>query len=259
MLTLGIGVADAFRWVRCFAGSDTPPGSTRPPDRAIASPSGRQGGPLPPRAAVVLLTQFCIGRGWRVEVAERFGLSVVRRGGLRIRFPYRSHGEVRWWQDRAVGTKQEPRWLAPPRHQARPVPYAYDLHGVLETARRSNVVMLAEGPSDVIALAHTDWPVPVIALPGGALGSRGPTRLSTALTELDVVTIFDGDAQGDRYRESYGPALVASGCRVAHLRPPQGLDLDAWRRACGADDRVWGAALEAAMDGVHWGKRGHGH
>jgi hypothetical protein len=207
-------------------------------------------------AAAEVLRLFCAGRGWRTEVAERFGLSVVRRGGLRVRVPYRSRGQLLWWQDRAVGADQVPKWLAPPRDAGRPWPYACDLYQTLDAASRSPVTLLAEGPSDAIALAHIDDHPPVIAIPGGALGRHGPARLASVLAGLNIITVFDADTAGDGYRASYGATLAAAGCRVGHLRPPDGLDLDAWRQAYGGDDQLWAAQIREALEAVEWEVRG---
>jgi hypothetical protein len=204
------------------------------------------------------LARFLEARGWRHDTAvDRFGLSAVATStGPRIRFPFRSGGELLTWQDRAT-TGHGRKWLSA---KGRPLRlYAADLEHELdkgEEARerydttQAGVAILLEGPPDVIALAH--------AFTGGALALPGANnlracRVGTMLADFDVIVAMDNDEAGQDARRALTTELHAHGCRVAHLHYPQHVnDLDDWRRSLDCDDDALAAELLEHLDALEW-------
>lgn len=105
---------------------------------------------------------------------------------------------------------------------------------------------MVEGPTDVIAVWHAAPNAAVIGLPGGS----GVGRWAPLLAGLDVLVAFDADEAGDRAAAALAAALPAHGARAARVRPPEGLDVDDWRRLAGDAGLVEG--IIAAADRVPW-------
>lgn len=105
------------------------------------------------------------------------------------------------------------------RHE--PEPYATDLAGMLDRlpcppGSEREVVLVVEGPADVIAVWHAAPHAAVIGLPGGS----GVARWAPMLAGLDVLVAFDADDAGDRAAASLAAALPASDGRSIRARPP---------------------------------------
>jgi 5S rRNA maturation endonuclease (ribonuclease M5) len=230
-LALGLPTADAFAWLRRRAGMERPdpPHGRDTPDRVF------QG--------------FLDARRWCPEVASRFGIHAVRRNRHpRIRFPFRSGDEVVTWQDRAVDDTK-PKFVAAPGRKL--VLYADDLEAAIDHAAAVRSAMLVEGPPDAVALAHAFPTGAVFALPGAE--HHRNVRMAEVFAGLDVIVAMDNDQAGEKARTVIAGDLAAVGCRVAHLRCPEGCnDLDDWRRACDADDDLWRTEMYVALDALEW-------
>lgn len=247
-LARGLDTADAFAELRRRAGRPSPR-PTSSPSRAPRCDPAPDGRPMPAEAAERTLSRFCSARGWRREVTDRYGLEAIvdRWGRPRIRFPFRSGGELRWWQDRATNATP-PKWLAPAGR--RPILYALDLAATLDCARSAGVLVIAEGPADAVALAHLDGLAELtVALPGKAVPTAQVAAIAAATLGSTGVAVVatDADQAGDRLRDELTAALVARGVPTATARPPAGLDLDDWRRQVG-DGRLRHVLLEAIAD-----------
>jgi DNA primase len=237
----GATQAEAFTMLRERVGVASPRPTPAPRPTPIADAS------RPFDDAGATLTAFLERRGWRPEVADRFGLHAVRGRDVRIRFPFCADDQVMTWQDRAI-TDQGPKFLAA---TGRPLClYASDLAEELEAIERSRCAILLEGPPDVIALAH--------AFPGGALALPGANnlracRVGPTLASLDVIVAMDNDPAGEAAREALTTELHAHRCRVAHLRYPDHVkDLDDWRRSLDCDDTRLGDELLERLDELEW-------
>ena len=160
----GLGRGDALRWLTerygaVQAAPTPPPRQTAPPDPERGRLDGTE--------ADHVLGQFVASRGWSPEVIDVFGLYLVRNRpqGVAVRFPYRTGGQVRWWQDRAVvDDVSKPKWLAP-SGMARTL-YAADLEAALDRAVELGIVFVTEGPADTVSLSHAFPASAVIAIPG---------------------------------------------------------------------------------------------
>ncbi len=240
----GVGAGDALRWLTerygAVQAAPLPPvARSMPPDPE----RGRLDGPQ----ADEVLAQILAARGWNAEVVDVFGLYLVRNRpqGVAVRFPYRTGGQVRWWQDRAVADDvSKPKWLAPPG-MARTL-YAADLEAALDRAVERGIVWVTEGPADAVALWHAFPDAAVIAIPG----TEGVGRWAPALAGLDVIVATDPDPAGDRAATELANLVASTGGRTARLRGPS--DLDDWRRALGCDDDRFGEAIAEALDSEDW-------
>jgi hypothetical protein len=158
---------------------------------------------------------------------------------------------VVWAQFRALGS-QQPKWLAPPADLASPTLFARDLKASLRWWHLFGRAVVCEGPADVVALRHA-FRGPAVGFPGG--GVQLPELAQVLASHLrqpahvDIAT--DADEQGDHFAEQLGAALEAQGVAWSRLRPPEGLDLDAWRAQAG-DDQTWQQQLTAAMGDLSW-------
>ena len=240
-----ITVAEAFARLRDRAGLDR-----RPPPISPHEP-GLVAEPPPPEDAAGQLAGFVDHRGWLHEVAERFGVHVVRDrwGHPRVRFPFYRDGEIIWWQDRATGDG-EPKYLAPAGQPQQP--YALDLVGALATAQDTGECWLVEGLPDVVALGHLALPglaPAVIGLPGTQY--RGLPQLAQALGGLTVAVVADADPAGETMRANVAQLVGAAGAHVVQVHLPDGVgDLDDLRRHLGCDDRAFEQALVTARFGA---------
>lgn len=198
------------------------------------------------------LDRFLAERRWRRDVADRFGLApILDKGGRpRIRFPFRADGKLLTWQDRAAAG-QDPKYLAAPSKKL--TLYAHDLTVALTNGSPGgrSAVIVVEGPPDVVAIAHAYPAGGVIGLPG-VEWARKPS-VAGALQGFDVIVAMDNDAAGEKARADLEGRLLAQGCRVAHLRYPDGCnDADDWRRALDADDDRFRVAFLAELDALEW-------
>jgi DNA primase len=203
-----------------------------------------------PAEAAAIMTAYLDARQWRPDTVDAFGLVAVRdhRGNARVRHPYRIGGNVEWFQDRAVHPDVSPKWHSPEGHTQ--VCYALDLADTIAAARSVNyprpVLFVAEGPADVVALWHAEPTTPAIGIPGTARAAKW----APALAGIAVLIVTDADNAGDRAAAELAEALHRVDSQAARIRPPDGMDVDEWRRSIG-DDALRAALIDAA-EGVDW-------
>ncbi len=222
---VGLDVADLYPprppW-DARSGPSRPPRArpaTRRPRTPVGLPTPVEEPAEPSRWALTwageLLAAWCRHRGFDPDVViPALSLEVVvdRRGGYRVRFPFRAAGRVIYWSDRAIG-RREPRWL----HHAGPVPCPYNFDA-LDVAHDRGAVMIAEGPTDVAGLLTVAPDVPVL----GVTGSAGwKPRWGRALDGLDVHVIADRDDAGEKLRAALDVHLAGHARTVAHHRLPE--------------------------------------
>lgn len=184
-----------------------------------------------------LLRRYVDRRGWCLATVETFGLSAVVDpwGRARVRHPYRVGGHVRWWQDRAVDPSVAPRWMSP--KGMRRWLYAGDLLGALDV-RQGEVLLVVEGPADVISMWHAlGDQCHVVGLPGTA----GVERFAPMFQGLSLALALDADTAGDGAAARL--AELVSG-QTVRVRPPSGLDVSEWRLESG-DEAVRAEVLGA--------------
>lgn len=243
----GATIAEAFDRLRALTGR---PRRERPPVD-LHRLAGKQ---APPRSgSPEVLDAFVEARGWDHDVAVGgYGLSAVldARGRPRVRFPFRSGGEVLWWQDRASEKGEQPKYLAPKGR--RPVLHAVDLADVLTEIGRSSTAIVVEGPTDAIALGHVaGWAAITVGIPGVAAipVDRVADALATAAPGLLAVVAADADPAGDKLRADLAAAIRARGGTACSVRPPAGLDLSDWHRQLGTE--AFADAFQAAITEHH--------
>lgn len=213
--------------------------------------------PVPPERARAVLERFCAERGWRVETAELFGLSVVagRDERPRVRFPFTYDGEVVWWQDRAAWPcDKKDRWRSPTGSIAQP--FGVDRVDLLDDLDGDDLCFwITEGPTDAVALADGCPEVIALGIPGGSFAQLAPIVARMA-EGLDVYTVLDNDEPGDKYRQVVDDACREHHVPVWHVRPPaEHNDLADWRRAAGDDFREQlVVATMAALDERGWSR-----
>lgn len=259
VLVRGCDVAEAFDAARALAGlpardrrprgyrpaprTNTPPPPPREPVAAVATaetPPAHDPTPMTGQAAQAAMAAYLEHRGWSPDAVAAFGLVAVRDrwGNPRVLHPYRVNGRRLWWQARALGNGK-PRWMSP--KGARTLPYARDLAEIptvaaevigteLYTGTRP-VVWVCEGPADVVALWHVSPGIAAIGLPGTA----NPSKFLPMVAGCDLIVCTDADNAGDKCAATIAGDAHIHGCRTARLRPPEGLDVDAWRLAIGAE------------------------
>lgn len=218
------------------AGGDTAPGALQALRTSPRGSSGRREGPtLEPSVAARHLARFCVRRAWDPGVVTALGLEVVLDawGNPRVRFGSVLAGEVVWHQDRAIYPGVEPRWLGA---RGRRVPFLAG--GGLSRAAGLGAILLVEGPSDAVAVAHAFPRCPTMALPGASFDARW----APALAGLAVVVLTDADPAGDRLRAQLDEVTDRPVTHV-HVPAPAG-DVDDWRRE---DPAGFGARLSAVI------------
>lgn len=264
MLATGCDIAEAFTYARRLAGlvdRDHHRGSVagltgRPrhrggdrtgTPRAAFTPAKPDGDRITGDEAETFLAAYLDHRQWPTEVVDVFGLHVVAdgRGRLRVRHPYRVADRTVWWQDRGTG---DPKWFSPKGGHR--MLYAADLAATLDTGPPNGyprpVRFVVEGPADVIAMWCTAPAAATVGLPGTA----GAGKWAESFTGADVLIATDADDAGDRAAVELGDALAPHDARWARLRPPEGCDIDEWRRQIG--DEELRTALVDVLDREVW-------
>lgn len=98
-----------------------------------------------------------------------------------------------------------------------------------QTLARNGVVALVEGENDFLSLLEGGWTGPVLASIG-QISRHQLAWLQSNLRDRQVVTFFDHDAAGFRYREK----VAALGIRVTQFIPPaEGSDIDEFLKSGG--------------------------
>jgi hypothetical protein len=165
------------------------------------------------------LQAFAERRLLPLEVLERVGATVVRVNGARRLWA------PGWSDARAIDPDVEPKSWAVAGCPRGPVlmPDGTPVEGRL--------VVVAEGVTDGLAVLAERDDVVALALPS-ADSWRAEWRHRLAGASV-VVLAHDPDAAGDRGRRYMADDLAGSSVngRVRHLRGPDGVDLDDWRRA----------------------------
>lgn len=182
------------------------------------------------------LSSYLAMRGWGSEVAETFGLSIMRdsRGVLRARHPFyafdTSGQKVEaGWQARRLDNSEEVRWLG---EKGAGLPL-YNLPA-LEAEGLTHVV-LCEGPADTIT-AH-------LALPDGstwaAVGIAGTQAWKAEDAELfeglSVIIATDADEAGEKAARTIAATLEPIASSVMRFASPLGHDLTEFAKAFGLE------------------------
>lgn len=92
----------------------------------------------------------------------------------------------------------------------------------------AGAVAIVEGEHDLLALLNHNWEGPVLAT-NGQLGQEQLAWVKQNLQERDVITFFDSDAAGDKYREKLAELGLSSLTQVG-LPEGQGKDIDDYLR-----------------------------
>jgi len=108
----------------------------------------------------------------------------------------------------------------------------YGLEHGRDAIRKAKLAILVEGYFDVIALHQAGIPL-AIACCGTALSGPHATQLSKLADE--VVTLYDGDAAGQKATRRAAETLLAAGVSVRVLRLPSQDDPDTYVRREGVD------------------------
>ncbi len=225
VVSLGLDVRDLFP-PRSSWGARSGPYRPPAPRPATSRPPAPTGPPTPVAEPVEssrwalpwageLLAAWCRRRGFDPGVViPTLELAVVvdRKGGYRVRFPFRYCGRLVHWSDRAIGSGK-PKWLA--RAGAVPIPYRFD--EALDVAHDRGAVMITEGPTDVAGLLTVAPDAPVLGVTGSAAWKP---RWGRALDGLDVHVIVDRDAAGEKLRADLDDKLARYARTVAHHRLP---------------------------------------
>lgn len=199
-------------------------------------------------------------RRWTEELADMVGLEFVldQRHNPRIRFPFRMERQDDkpvFYQDRAMFSKDSPKWMAPQGT----VPCPFEAWRMVRLAMHTRTLFICEGLPDVMALLHVNLNMPVIGIPGvGAFkekwipGFRGLNM---------VVVIADNDNAGTKMRGSLAAALeqVLLPQDIHQLLvPAPHKDVDEWRQA---DPDLFGlhfiSVLESTLERADGPSREH--
>lgn len=96
------------------------------------------------------------------------------------------------------------------------------------TMNRQGAVAIVEGEFDLLALVDHGWRGPVLAS-NGQISQAQLMWIKEKLQDRDVVTFFDSDAAGDKYREKLAELGLSSLTQVG-LPDGQGKDIDDYLR-----------------------------
>ena len=180
----------------------------------------------------IYLDHYLAWRGWPIEIAQEFSLSVVTdpHGTRRIRHPYlaptrRGEWVVTWYQDR--GPKNEARkWLNPAGVSS----YPYNLQSLERDNLRALVV--CEGPADTITAQLALKDVSGIACIGIAGVGHWNKDWAPLLEGLLIVVAMDNDEAGEqlvmRVKESSPHGVIVA--------KPKGKDLSSMLLSHGLDE-----------------------
>lgn len=116
------------------------------------------------------------------------------------------------------------------------LPKKYDRNGYMvygqDTVELSNTVFIVEGENDLLSCWDTGK-VPSIVATIGQISSGQLDWIKDKLKDKNVITLFDPDDAGDKYRVKI-EKLRRFIKKLAHVRPPDGKDIDE-HLAMGAD------------------------
>jgi hypothetical protein len=199
---------------------------------------------LPESISAAGLHEWADRRGYDPEILAELGAFIVSIRGRRAVFGP-GWDVARHWDGR------DPRVQAPPGRARRPQLLAAENSGPVHR----QPVVIVEGLTDGLAVLHAEpvgdrvRPVPIVHPSAGF--DPMPTREIVALIDPPVVVVaVDADRAGDECRARLADALDGIprlAGRIRHLRPPDGLDLDEWRRKDPTEFRV---TLAVALDPV---------
>lgn len=97
-----------------------------------------------------------------------------------------------------------------------------------DSLSREGVIAIVEGEHDLIAMREHGWQGPILAT-NGSIGTEQYEWMEQHLADRQIVTLFDSDKSGDRYRENVGELSLASLIQVT-LPEGQGKDIDDYLR-----------------------------
>ena len=255
----GLSVAEAFAALRERTGirrHPAQPGQNRPkaspPPRpvppAARTPEADNARPVDQPEAARILATYCAARGWRPELIDEAGLTVVRCGSrTAVRHPFAAAGRMLGWQDRTIAGGG-PKWCAPSG-------WIPTLHGTDQLGyqhpppfRGPLMALITEGPADALTV-RSWWPYArVIGCPGvNGWNARATAGLVAANVGL-VFVAADNDDAGRRWLTSMTDALTPHMVDVVGVPiPDEYNDLGDWHTAVGADfPAVFPRALKRA-------------
>lgn len=187
------------------------------------------------------LRHFLAARQWDIEVAQSLGLQVVadKFGRPRVRFPFRRNGRDVYHQDRSCYPDQSPKWLS----ATGPTPCPYEVDRLRNVSEEW--VIVVEGLSDVVALAH-DYPdCAVVGLAGASSFKMDWVQLFAG---YKVCLFADNDDGGQVMRAKVSGAMPS---QVWHAYvPAPHNDIDDWRRAdvAGFSDALLGVLANVTRE-----------
>lgn len=230
-----LSTGEALRELQEFAGL---PADARPIRASAPKPRRALTRTTPPDTVedARALSSYLAMRGWGSEVAEAFGLSVMkdRRGVLRVRHPFYAFDATgqkveAGWQARRLDNSTEVRWLG---SVGSPLPL-YNLTA-LETDGLTHVV-LCEGPADTIT-AHLSLPDGNTWAAVGIAGTQAWKPEDAELFEgLSVIIATDADEAGEKAAHNIAAHLVLVASSVMRFASPLGHDLTEFAKAFGRE------------------------
>jgi 5S rRNA maturation endonuclease (ribonuclease M5) len=93
-----------------------------------------------------------------------------------------------------------------------------------DSLRNCETVAIVEGENDLLSLHENGWSQGLIATIG-QISSQQLEWIENNLKGKHVITFFDPDQAGDKYREKLG-ALKSTFASLKQIRPPEGKDID---------------------------------
>ncbi len=185
------------------------------------------------------LVRWFTRQGVDLQIGKRLGL-VVERGQMpvdrfrqRLMFPIRdAQGRVAGFGGRLLAAADAPKYVNSPEsevyHKSRAL---YGLYEARDALRTGGCAILVEGYLDVVAL-HQNGIASAVATCGTALTVEQARILRRLVSE--AVTLFDGDAAGERAAARSFPILVEAGLWPRGAALPVGEDPDTYVRKAGA-------------------------
>jgi hypothetical protein len=199
------------------------------------------------------LNAYLASRGWPGEVAEAFGLQVVRDafGVKRVLHPFTALESGEWvqvsWQARRLDKRESYRWVGP---QGSALPL-YNLQALASPDLKA--VVVCEGPADTVTawLALRDLPEVGAVGVAGANGWR--PEFVPYFEGLAVVIAGDNDEGGETFTATVHRALHRTASLIVAACPSEGVsDLTDMAKAYGLAEvrRLLTEALPVAVPEV---------
>jgi hypothetical protein len=174
------------------------------------------------------LSAYLASRQWPAEVAEAFGLQVVRlnrhfeQDTLRVLHPFFEHKAGEWratsWQARRLDNANAQKWLAP-LGAALPL---YNLRA-LDPAELTSAVV-CEGPADTVTAWLATRDIDGLAVVGVPGSQAWRTEWAAYFEGLAVVIAGDNDKAGATFTAKVAGDLRASAALLVSACPPEGVN-----------------------------------